>query len=400
MSDEPAAGDRDLAIRKLELDRYKATLDYRKFVLASVFAAIVIAAIPPLFQLATAFLEYVKSEAQLKVDQENKKAERLIEEEKFRETYLKEFISQALNQDIELRIRLAEYFSAVSADAYRQGWADYLKDLKEHRTALRNDIDRMEREWKRGSSQRDGGEVEELERHLDWSYAELGYVAKNRSVAANPRAPTSSGRQIPLKDEAGCAKLAASDFKGRALPAAERDYQEISASLGVDLAVLKTVIAVQTVGTAFADGRPKILFERQVFHRLTGGQFSEANPDLSAAAPGGYGSAGYHQYERLKQAMILDCGAALASTSWGMFQILGSLAQKVGFQYVDEFVAAQMDSERAQLETAGNYLKSGPSLDALRQKDWAKFSRLFNGPSNADEYARRMAEKYASLAHP
>ena len=67
----------ELEIRKLELERYKARLDYRKFVLASVFAAITIAAIPPLFQLATALLEYTKSQAQLRIDQQNREAERL-----------------------------------------------------------------------------------------------------------------------------------------------------------------------------------------------------------------------------------------------------------------------------------------------------------------------------------
>jgi hypothetical protein len=51
-----------------------------------VFAAITIAAIPPSFQLATAFLEYIKSQAQLRLDQQNREAERLAKEEEFRET--------------------------------------------------------------------------------------------------------------------------------------------------------------------------------------------------------------------------------------------------------------------------------------------------------------------------
>jgi hypothetical protein len=62
--------------QKLELEYYKARLDYRKFVLGSVFVAIAIAAIPPPFQLATAVLEYVKSGQQLRIDQANKDAER------------------------------------------------------------------------------------------------------------------------------------------------------------------------------------------------------------------------------------------------------------------------------------------------------------------------------------
>jgi hypothetical protein len=40
---------RDLELRKLELEQFKARLDYRKFVLGSVFVALAIAAIPPCF---------------------------------------------------------------------------------------------------------------------------------------------------------------------------------------------------------------------------------------------------------------------------------------------------------------------------------------------------------------
>lgn len=93
---------------KLDLERYRAQLDYRKFVLGSVFVALAIAAIPPLFQLATAALEYVKSNA-----------ERQAKQQAFRDDYIKEFVSSALNQDIELRIRFAQYFARVSTEPFR-----------------------------------------------------------------------------------------------------------------------------------------------------------------------------------------------------------------------------------------------------------------------------------------
>ena len=55
MANEDDLSALNLEAQKLELERYKAKLDYRKFVLGSVFVAIAIAAIPPLFQLATAY---------------------------------------------------------------------------------------------------------------------------------------------------------------------------------------------------------------------------------------------------------------------------------------------------------------------------------------------------------
>jgi hypothetical protein len=185
----------ELEIRKLELERYKARLDYRKFVLASVFAAITIAAIPPLFQLATALLEYTKSQAQLRIDQQNREAERLAKQEEFRETYVKDFLANALNQDIELRIRFSEYFAFVSAESFRKGWTQYHDTLLKHRDEIREQISQLEDEWRRlkESPAPDNIRVDYVTRTLTWLYNEVGYVERNRSVTVNPRAPISRG---------------------------------------------------------------------------------------------------------------------------------------------------------------------------------------------------------------
>jgi hypothetical protein len=173
----------ELERERLKLDRYKAQLDYKKFVLGSVFVALAIAAIPPLFQLATAALEYVKSNS-----------DRQAKQQAFRDDYIKDFIGNALNQDIELRIRFAQYFARVSTEPYRNDWNAYLEDLRRTRSELRSEIDKMETEWrlKAGTAQRDEVEIARLERNLAWAYAEVGYVERNRSAAVNPRAPESN----------------------------------------------------------------------------------------------------------------------------------------------------------------------------------------------------------------
>lgn len=98
---------------KLNLERYKAQLDYKKFVLGSVFVALAIAAIPPLFQLATAVLEYTKSNA-----------DRQAKQQAFRDDYIKEFVSNALNQDIELRIRICAVLLPCFDGAVSAGLGD------------------------------------------------------------------------------------------------------------------------------------------------------------------------------------------------------------------------------------------------------------------------------------
>jgi hypothetical protein len=183
------------------------------------------------------------------------------------------------------------------------------------------------------------------------------------------------------------------------LAATENDYLEVSLSLGVEPAVLRAITQLESGGSGFVDGRPRILFERHYFHQLTNGQFSASNPEISSPAPGGYGPPGEHQYERLIQAMALDCGAALAATNWGLFQILGMFATKAGFECVDEFVAAQMDSERGQLDAGATLIKANPVMtEALRQKNWARFAALWRGPGSRDQYRTRLANFYAEAS--
>jgi hypothetical protein len=178
MSDDSTGRSIDLERTRLDLERYKAQLDFRKFVLGSVFAAITIAAIPPLFQLATAYLEYVKSQA-----------ERETRAQQFRDGYVKDFLNTALNQDIEQRIRFARYFSSVSSD--KAGWITYLDGLTSLREAKRLEIDKLETDWQKiaDAPRPDAIEVNKLKRHLDWAYSEVGYAAPNRSLVANPRSP-------------------------------------------------------------------------------------------------------------------------------------------------------------------------------------------------------------------
>ena len=180
MADETAnVANTSLEAQRLELERYKAKLDFRKFMWGTVVAGVTIAAIPPLFQLATAYLEYIKSEAA-----------RAMQAQQFRDGYVKDFLNTALNQDIEVRIRFAKYFSSVSSD--KEGWARYLGDLTELRNQKKKEIDSLEQAWQKLGPGADASEVNMARRHLDWAYSEIGYAAPNRSAISNPAAPDES----------------------------------------------------------------------------------------------------------------------------------------------------------------------------------------------------------------
>lgn len=158
----------------------------------------------------------------------------------------------------------------------------------------------------------------------------------------------------------------------------------------------------ETAGFGFQpDRRPKILFERRIFHDLTKGRFDSAAPDISAPAAGGY-AGGAAEYARLERALALDHEAALAATSWGIGQILGANHAQAGFPDVAAFVRAAVSGEAGQLAALTAYLRARPELlAALRERDWERAAYLFNGPAfKANHYDTLLEAHYAVMSEP
>ena len=103
---------------------------------------------------------------------------------------------------------------------------------------------------------------------------------------------------------------------------------------------------VETSGCGFLpDRRPRILFGRHWFSKLTKRQFDASHPDISNPVAGGYGPRGASQYQRLERAIALDRVAALRSATGGLGQVVGFNVEDVGFANVDALVAAGVESE-------------------------------------------------------
>jgi len=186
------------------------------------------------------------------------------------------------------------------------------------------------------------------------------------------------------------------EFTGSGLPMSQAGMDAASDAIGVKPAEMWAVISVETSGCGFlSDRRPKILFERHVFSRLTGHRYDADNPDISQPTAGAYGRAGAHQYDRLAAALQLDEDAALNSASWGLGQIMGENYAAAGYATVAEMVAAMVASEDNQLRAMANFLKSTGWDEPLRQHDWAGFAGRYNGPDYAaHNYDRLLPQFY------
>jgi hypothetical protein len=186
------------------------------------------------------------------------------------------------------------------------------------------------------------------------------------------------------------------EFAGSGKPLTQRVLDEAGDLVGIPNAAMWAVIAVESSGAGFQpDRRPKILFERHLFHRATGGRFDASHPDISNSSAGGYGAGGAHQYDRLSKAIALHRAAALASASWGLGQVLGSNFAVAGFTSVDDLVAKMVLSERHQLLGMFKFIK-GNNLDGhLRNRDWLRFALGYNGPKAEENgYPHKLAAAF------
>jgi hypothetical protein len=191
------------------------------------------------------------------------------------------------------------------------------------------------------------------------------------------------------------------EFVGGALTLNDQDFKRAADRLNCEVAAIRAVAEVESGGkTGFLpDKRPKILFESRWFHKLTGGRFDASHPDLSTADWVHNYKGGAAEYGRLEAAIALDRQAALKSASWGMFQILGANHAAAGYDSVESFVKAQVDSEGAQLDAFVGFVVTNKLDDELRDKRWADFARGYNGPGYAaNRYDEKMRDAYAKYA--
>src|SRR5438445_12178494 len=108
-------------------------------------------------------------------------------------------------------------------------------------------------------------------------------------------------------------RLSMAEFVGRARGLSAAGLTAAAGSIGVNAPEIWAVVAVETSGCGFlADRRPRILYERHLFHALTSGKFDDG--DVSDPQPGGYEAPGAHQYDRLARAMQLARTAARMTT--------------------------------------------------------------------------------------
>jgi hypothetical protein len=185
-----------------------------------------------------------------------------------------------------------------------------------------------------------------------------------------------------------------------------QDHVAAAKRLGVEVAVVKAVTAVEARGSGFIKNTdmPAILFEGHWFHRFTRGVHAARHPHLSYASwTKQFYKGGRGEYDRLVEAISISDGpeSALKSASWGLFQIMGFNHELAGYADVRAFVNAMATSEGAQLDAFVSFVLAQPAMaDHLREKRWAEFARRYNGPGyQQNQYDVKLASEFTRARH-
>jgi len=179
---------------ELDFRRYEARLGVWKVVLGSFIVGLAGVLIPGAISFYTAYFENVRKETEIRLSQQAA-----------HQQYIKDFFTTAINQDIELRIRFADYFANLSGPGQEQLWKNYLEDLQKLRDGNRkliNDLEKKLVDFKKMSpDQIDNAEFDRINRELAWANLEIGYAPTERSTVIASADSSPIGKKVRLYKE-------------------------------------------------------------------------------------------------------------------------------------------------------------------------------------------------------
>lgn len=181
----------------------------------------------------------------------------------------------------------------------------------------------------------------------------------------------------------------------------DADFEKVSAEIGVESAAMKAVVAIEA-GHAmkgfWAPGVPVINFDRTMYNKYRNTASSKAGAK-GEKVPSGLSGYALRQWTQLINARKVNAQGANLGTFWGMFQIGGFNYKLCGCSSVDEMVRRMSESELEQLELFARFLVNTGMVKDLKAKNWAAFSRKYNGPGYARRgYHTKMAAAYARFS--
>lgn len=177
----------------------------------------------------------------------------------------------------------------------------------------------------------------------------------------------------------------------------EEDFRLVADELGIEVAAMKAVVEIEA-GKAmkgfYAPGVPVVNFDPSMY-KIYASKAPDTSGDKNARVPEGLSGYALKEWTQLTDARRKNLQGANMGTFWGMFQIGGFNYKKCGCSSVQEFVDRMSYSELEQLELFAKFVENTGMLQYLKDKNWSKFARAYNGASYARRgYHTKMAAAY------
>ena len=182
------------------------------------------------------------------------------------------------------------------------------------------------------------------------------------------------------------------------------DYSMFADVLSVSKAALKAVVEVETGGKGgfTSPGKPAILFEAHVFYKQL--KKHGVDPEKYIKSHSGIISrswnrslykGGEKEWPRLNEAIGICEPAALESTSWGMFQVMGFNYPVCGCSGIYEFTDLMKTDEFSQFLLGIEFMRSKNLIQYLQKRDWAGFALRYNGSGyKENRYDEKLARAF------
>ena len=187
----------------------------------------------------------------------------------------------------------------------------------------------------------------------------------------------------------------------------------ICSKLMIESASAHAVIATESAGSGFVNGRLKIRFENHVFYRYWGKYYKADYNELFRFSSeklwtqhfargleknSEWFSVHYDQNSEWKTfeiASALNEAAAIKSISMGAPQLMGFHYAKLGFASPFDMYAAFSSSPRNQILCLFDFICSDSRMiTAIQEKDWVTFAYFYNGPGQPEKYGEYIRKRY------
>ncbi|HEX8902990.1 N-acetylmuramidase domain-containing protein [Vitreimonas sp.] len=241
------------------------------------------------------------------------------------------------------------------------------------------------------------GLADELQRR-DWDTFARAYEGENGAGQYSSALARAYGTLAPPPASDGYLD---SLVAGTRDPLTRADFEEVAAMLGCEVEAIQAVVQVESgsAGAFAANGKPIILFEPHIFSRRTNRQYDTSHPTISYRSWDAtkYPRTQDGRWAQLREAYALNPQEAIASASYGLFQIMGFNHNACGFPDPKSFVSDMCRSQAQQLKAFANFVRSNNLADELVRKDWEGFAAGYNGSGQVERYGRLMREAYERL---